>query len=224
MSNNWREYQQQAADFFTKLGLHAEIEKKVDGARGSHDVDVYVEGKYKGIDFKWVVECKAWSSNIPKEKVMALSSIVQDVGADRGFLLSETGFQSGAIKAASKSNITLTSLQDMAENTEDYLLDSLLEGIFWRISKEHRRLRDIKRKKYDDQYYPPTMEPLGKIGFLDIIIHDALAPDPNDFKYPINLDLNKRDGYEANDLFELLEIANKLITEAEEWIPPEADG
>lgn len=221
MLKKWQIYQQQAADFFTKLGLHAEIEKKVDGARGSHEIDVYVEGKYKGIDFKWIVECKAWSSTIPKEKVMALYSIVQDIGADRGFLLSEIGFQSGAIKAAHRSNITLTSIQDMLENTEEYLLDSLLEGLFWRISKELRRLRDIKRKKYNEQYYPPTMEPLGKIGFLDIIIHDALALGSNEFEYPINLTFDKREGYEANNLFELLLVANKLVTEVEEWQAPE---
>ena len=144
MSHTWQEYQEKAAEFFRKLGLDAYVEKKVDGVRGSHDIDVYVEGSYKGIQFKWVVECKAWGSNIPKEKVMALYTIVQDVGADRGFLLSEKGFQSGAIRASNNSNITLTSLQDMSENTNDYLLNSLLEGIFWRLSKSQRRLRDIE--------------------------------------------------------------------------------
>jgi hypothetical protein len=72
MSQTWQDYQQQAADFFRRLGLSAHVEKKVEGVRGSHDIDVYVEGNYKGIEFKWVVECKAWGSNIPKEKVMAL--------------------------------------------------------------------------------------------------------------------------------------------------------
>jgi len=100
MSVHWREYQQRAADFFRRLGLTAIVEHEVEGARGHHAVNVYVEGLFHGIPLKWVVECKAWKTNVPKEKVMALSSIVQDVGADRGFLLSETGFQAGAIRAA----------------------------------------------------------------------------------------------------------------------------
>lgn len=107
---NWQEYQQNAADFFRTLGLVAKVEHKVEGARGIHKIDVYVEGTYHGIKFKWVVECKAWKSNVPKEKVMVFSSIIQDIGADRGFLLSEVGFQSGALRSAQKTNITLTSL------------------------------------------------------------------------------------------------------------------
>ena len=43
-----------------------------------------------------------------KEKVLALQAIVADAGAHRGFLLSESGFQSGAITSARTSNITLT--------------------------------------------------------------------------------------------------------------------
>jgi hypothetical protein len=47
--------------------------------------------------------------------VAALASVVQDVGADRGILLSETGFQAGAIRLASLSNITLTSLTELKD-------------------------------------------------------------------------------------------------------------
>ena len=55
----------------------------------------------------WVVEAKSWRSNVPKEKILALRSIVDDTGADRGFLISEKGFQSGAWEAAKKSNVEL---------------------------------------------------------------------------------------------------------------------
>ena len=89
----WREYQESAAAFFRTLGFHAEVEAKVDGVRGAHEIDVFVTGVVHGIPFRWVVECKHWKTNIPKEKVLALIAIVQDVGADRGFLLSETGFE-----------------------------------------------------------------------------------------------------------------------------------
>jgi hypothetical protein len=78
-------------------GLNAEVEARIKGVRGLHNIDVYVEGAYHNIEFKWIVECKdniefkwiveckAWKSNVPKEKAMALMSILQDVGADRGF-------------------------------------------------------------------------------------------------------------------------------------------
>ncbi|MVF25048.1 restriction endonuclease [Methylocaldum sp. BRCS4] len=122
---NWREYQNQAAAFFRQLGLTAEIEFQVEGVRGVHVVDVYATGNFNGIDFTWVVECKAWKSNVPKEKVMVLTSIVQDVGADRGFLLSEVGFQSGAIRAAQNSNITLTSIEELSHSTKEFRVGAL---------------------------------------------------------------------------------------------------
>ncbi|MHA1280489.1 MAG: restriction endonuclease [Candidatus Helarchaeota archaeon] len=48
---------------------------------------MYVEVSYHNIEFKWIVECKAWKNNVPKEKAMELISILQDIGADRGFFL-----------------------------------------------------------------------------------------------------------------------------------------
>ena len=42
-----------------------------------------------------------------------LAEVVKDVGADRGVLLSESGFQSGAARAAKNTNIELTSLKDL---------------------------------------------------------------------------------------------------------------
>lgn len=115
----WKEYQTKAAEFFRSIGLKAAIEHEVSGARGVHRIDVYVEGAYMGIGFRWVVECKSWKTNVPKEKVMALSSIIQHIGADRGFLLSEKGFQSGAILAARKTNIALTNLSDLSSTVGD---------------------------------------------------------------------------------------------------------
>ena len=132
---HWKEYQNNAASFFKGLGLSASVERGVDGARGTHEIDVFVEGKAYGVPFIWVVECKAWKSNIPKEKVMALSSIVQDVGADRGFLLSEIGFQSGAIKATKNSNITLTSLEDLRFNIGADIEELTIASFVWRSTR-----------------------------------------------------------------------------------------
>ena len=117
----WQEYQTKVADFFIAIGAKAQANVKVHGARGSHDVDVLVEITQFGIPIKWIIECKLWKSSIPKEKVLALQQITQDVGADRGILMSETGFQAGAIKCANQSNITLTSLDDLKDATRDAL-------------------------------------------------------------------------------------------------------
>ena len=106
---HWREYQEATARVFGQLGCHAEVEKTITGARGPHKVDVYVTFHKFGHECRWVVECKLWSTPVTKEIVHALLTKVQNVGADRGVIFSESGFQSGAHTAAQNTNILLQS-------------------------------------------------------------------------------------------------------------------
>jgi copper chaperone CopZ len=126
---DWREYQKQAAALFESIGCSAEIEKKVQGVRGVHEIDVWVSRSIYGLEHHWAVECKYWKSSVTKQHVLTLKGIVDDVGADRGILLSRSGFQSGTISMAERSNITLASLEEMHESIRDelerYTLSSL---------------------------------------------------------------------------------------------------
>jgi hypothetical protein len=106
----WQQLQSDTAELFRQLGCTATVESAVNGVRALHKIDVYVEFVKFGIPIKWVIECKFWNRNIPKERVMTLKAIVEDIGADRGILISSKGFQAGAISAAQNSNITLTNL------------------------------------------------------------------------------------------------------------------
>jgi hypothetical protein len=139
----WREYQQSVAEFFQSLGLTAEVEATVQGARAAHRIDVFVTFQSFGIDHRWVVECKLWKRSVRKEQVMTLRSIVDDVGADRGFILSESSFQSGAITAARGSNITLTSLADLRENAETDLQAIRWESLYRRVADAHAGVRSL---------------------------------------------------------------------------------
>ena len=56
------------------------------------------------------VECEHWSTHVNKLHVLGLRQIVADLGVDRGILLCEVGFQSGAAEAAALTNVHLTSL------------------------------------------------------------------------------------------------------------------
>jgi len=111
---SWRDYEQRVAEFFRGLGWTVEVGASVQGVRTRHDVDVWALSERFGVVTRWVIECKDWNSRVPKEKVLALRSIVDDVGADRGFLLNEAGFQSGAFEAAKLSNVTVTTLGELA--------------------------------------------------------------------------------------------------------------
>lgn len=116
---NWKIFQVETAEVFRSAGCDAEIEEIIEGVRGSHEVDVYVTFEKYGIKCQWIIECKCWNSNVTKEKVAALQAIVSDVGADRGVIISKLGFQSGAIRLAQKSNITLASLEDLKDYIQE---------------------------------------------------------------------------------------------------------
>jgi len=171
----WREYQTETEEFFRSLGFVATVESPVPGIRSKHRIDVWVEGDIQGIHFKWVVECKCWKTNVPKEKVMALMSIVQDLGADRGFLLSEVGFQSGAIHAAEHTNITLTSLADLRSELDNRPWETAGMNIRWRLLRLRRRLRGLHKQA--NARYSPFMDIMGRISFVDMALNDAYKWD-----------------------------------------------
>lgn len=113
---NWRGYQDATADVFRRLGCNAQVDFRATGARATHDIDVYATFLRSSILCTWVIECKLWKKRVPKEKVLALKTLIDDLGADRGIIISEKGFQPGAQDAARGTNITLvTSLDDFAK-------------------------------------------------------------------------------------------------------------
>ena len=116
---NWRDYQSAVAGVFRKLRCDVEEDARVRGARATHKVDVDVQFRRLGIGCRWIVECKLWQRRVEKSHVETLKSIVDDIGADRGILFSERGFQPGAHDAASRTNILLqTSLAEFQRTAQ----------------------------------------------------------------------------------------------------------
>ena len=144
----WKKYQEDAAAYFRSLGLDASTDETIEGVRTTHDIDVLVKSHHVGFDITWIVECKYWKTPVTKLHVLALREIVTDVGADRGILLSESGFQSGAEEAANLTNVQLTSLDEMRETARDSFnamhLRDLYDRVemcrerYWKIPKEER--------------------------------------------------------------------------------------
>jgi hypothetical protein len=139
----WSVYQQDVAALFRSMGCTVEVEKEVAGARGVHVIDVIAKTAVAGVPITWIVECKLWNTAIPKEKVLALSQVASDVGADRAFLLSESGFQSGAVRASQHTNITLASRQDLMESARSEIERRGLQLLAVRAHRLQRELHDL---------------------------------------------------------------------------------
>ncbi|MGO0578033.1 restriction endonuclease [Ornithinimicrobium panacihumi] len=141
----WQDYQESAAALFRSVGLEATTDERLDGVRGAHDVDVVVRSRLAGLEQLWVVECKWRRRRVEKLHVTALAEIVRDVGADRGVLLSEVGFQAGAVRMAHKSNVTLTSLAELREEAAEELLMVRLGECRLRLAHLRERLGTVGR-------------------------------------------------------------------------------
>jgi len=82
---------------FQQSGLNSETDKKITTTCGSVNVDVYAEDLSSQPPTTYICECKCWQSNVPKTVVHALRTVLQDYGANWGFIISSAGFQSGCL-------------------------------------------------------------------------------------------------------------------------------
>jgi len=145
MANDWQNYQNEVASFFRSLGLIAETDLTLQGVRTTHDVDVVVRSQHVGFTITWIVECKHWKSRVTKLHVLALREIVADLGADRGILLSEAGFQSGAVEAANLTNVHVNSLATLQTQAETEVIAMRLRELFDQVENCRQRYWDIPK-------------------------------------------------------------------------------
>jgi restriction system protein len=167
---NWKDYQEEAAEFFRSLGLEADTDVTIQGVRTKHDVDVVVKSHHYGFDITWIVECKFWKESVSKLHVLALRAIVTDAGADRGILLSETGFQSGAVEAANLTNVQVTSLADLSVTAREQITAVQLRELYERVERCNLRYWEIpKARRIADDLRPD----FSQVGYSGPAVIDA---------------------------------------------------
>lgn len=188
MAEDWFEYQEEAAEFFRGLGLEAETNVTLDGARTNHDIDVVVRSHHVGFDVLWLVECKHWKGSVSKLHVLALRQIVIDVGADRGFLLCEAGFQSGAIEAADLTNVTVASLGQFQTTARHQVISMRLRELYDRIQACKDRYWDIPKHDRIKHGLRPDVAASGYQGTHSIEIATELLSRAFRGTYPISCD------------------------------------
>lgn len=147
MAGDWKEYQEEAAEFFRSLGLAASTNVTMKGVRTEHDVDVLVEIDVSGFTIRWIVECKHWKDPVNKLHVLALREIVSDIGADRGIVLCEVGFQSGAVEAANLTNVQISSLGELSMTSRDAIASFRLKELFDRVTVCRERYWEIPKAR-----------------------------------------------------------------------------
>ncbi|MFB3104579.1 MAG: restriction endonuclease, partial [Pseudomonadales bacterium] len=172
------------------------------------------------------------NSAVPKEKVLVLRSVVEDVGADRGILISAAGFQSGAVRACEKTNITLTDLEGLTETAQEDLVSSLLH----RIETKAVELKYAFHNLFSDNQISPhswelkprsgvdcraVMQTIGKLAVLEIGFDRVRLNKP---PYPVKFDDAGQRVVATDTLDEFVTQANNVISEAESTLKSQQSG
>ncbi|HUW06891.1 MAG TPA: restriction endonuclease [Williamwhitmania sp.] len=109
----WQELQTYVGKIFKECGFETEISKVVDLVRGHKEIDVFakdIESEYQPIV---LVECKFWNNPIPQEIIHSFRTVMNDFGANLGFIVSKIGFQAGSFQAVENTNIKLVDLIEL---------------------------------------------------------------------------------------------------------------
>lgn len=116
--DNWRELQDAVGRLLAECGFAVEIEKKVETVRGTVELDVFAQEEVKGRRYSIVVECKHWKSRIPQNVVHGFRTVVADLGANIGYIVSTAGFQEGAFQARELTNVELLTWEQLQDKFE----------------------------------------------------------------------------------------------------------
>jgi hypothetical protein len=107
LPKDWKDLQSRVAQIFLEMGLETKIGQIVQLVRGKKEIDVFAEDKIQSPFITYICECKNWNTFVPQETVHSFRTVLQDYGANYGFIISRKGFQSGAYEVAQYTNIKL---------------------------------------------------------------------------------------------------------------------
>jgi len=122
MKDDWREYEIAVSQLLAgkvlrwfphlaKKDMAVYGKKKYVGSRGEYEIDASAEVLLGDVRLLFIVECKYWSSKVVQDVVLELVGKVQDLGANKGIIVSKEGFQLGAIRLARAHGIALWHFQ-----------------------------------------------------------------------------------------------------------------
>jgi len=123
---SWKDLQNEVGRILDQCGFESQVEKKVTTVRGTVELDVYAEEIVKGRKYSIVCECKHWKSNIPQAIIHGFRTVITDLGANIGYLITTSEFQSGARSASDLTNVELLTWHDF----QNIFFESWFENYF----------------------------------------------------------------------------------------------
>jgi restriction system protein len=165
---SWQALQREVGRILSECGFVVEIEKIAECARGKVELDVYAAENVRGRKYVIACECKYWGTRIPQAVVHGFRTVVQETGANVGYIISMQGFQSGAVVASDFTNLKLVTWQEFQDIFQESWLEEyftkqidekldplltytepLLPAWFDRMTEEDKKAYFALKEKYD---------------------------------------------------------------------------
>lgn len=105
--DTWRDLEVECAKILRECGFDVEQPRVIETVRETVEVDIYAEEEVEGRRYALVCECKHWKSRVPQEVTHAFRTVMADIGANAGYVISTAGFQEGAFAAVRNTNVKL---------------------------------------------------------------------------------------------------------------------
>ncbi len=162
---DWKDLQVQVARILSECGMATEIEKDIQTARETVNVDVWAQDTEHEPSVTYLCECKHWAAAVPKAVIHSFRTVVTDYGANFGLIISSSGFQSGATPAASYTNVRLLNWREFESiferrwitrhlmptlERETSALVEYIEPINSRIFRKADRLSEDRRERFKE--------------------------------------------------------------------------
>jgi hypothetical protein len=101
---NWKDYEKEVHSYFSKMYPNSTItyDAKIIGrySKKERQVDVLIEDDIAGFPLRVVVDAKYFSENIDVKCVESFISMLEDVNANQGLLVTQKGYSQAAINRA----------------------------------------------------------------------------------------------------------------------------
>lgn len=120
---DWKQYESITKYIYETLGRQSGVKIKgygsnckVIGKSGvPHQIDILSTHSDGIHEYQTAIECKYWKDKINKDIVMKVSGIIEDVGINKGVIVSRSGFTHDGIEYAKHKNIGLVELREVEE-------------------------------------------------------------------------------------------------------------
>ncbi len=167
----WRKFEKLIAAIHTLRMEGAEVtfDDHIHGRRTSRrrQCDITIRFANAFYSFLLVIDGKDWNGPVPIDEVEAFCTKLEDVGADKGIMVSPHGFQEGAIKAAEACRIELFTLTTARTDWTSIVRETIRKCPFPSqitfdaptIASDFKGHVDITMGDllfYEDEHTPPT--------------------------------------------------------------------